>query len=119
MGRKLETAVAALLTEPSIAAAAAATGINERTLRGWMGDAKFVKVYKAARDKALRHAIGRLQHVMVKAIARLEKVIDGQDDKLAVSAAGQLLANGFKATEADLVDRVAALEELSAGRKTP
>jgi hypothetical protein len=117
-GTKMELAVAALLTEQTFAAAAAKVGISERALRDWVKTADFQKVFRDARTKALAHALGRLQAVTVKAVAKLEKVIDGADDGLAVKAATSILGHTLKAVETlDLAERVAAVEAMLASKE--
>jgi hypothetical protein len=57
----LELAIAGLLSEPTIAAAAAKIGIGERTLRGWMQQPCFRTAYRLARVQVVEAAIGQLQ----------------------------------------------------------
>jgi hypothetical protein len=112
------SAIAALLSEPTIVAAAEKVGINEKTLRIWLHQPKFSRAYRSARDAALRHALGRLQATAGKAVKALEKAIDGDDAKLSVTAAGTVLNNVLKAVEAlDLAERVEALEQAESKRQ--
>src|SRR5437763_102872 len=52
--RKREQAIAALLERPTIAEAAQAVGVSERTLRRWLSEADFAADYAAARPGAVR-----------------------------------------------------------------
>jgi hypothetical protein len=56
-----EQAVAALLTEPTIEAAARKAGVSERTLKEWLTRPDFAAAYGAARREVLAHAVARLQ----------------------------------------------------------
>ena len=56
-----EQAILALLSEPTIAQAAARCGIGERTLRRWLTeDAAFQAEYEAARHATFQAAISRI-----------------------------------------------------------
>src|SRR5260370_32838917 len=117
-GTKMEMAVAALLTEQSFAAAAGKVGISERALRSWTKTKEFAEAFKQARTKALSHALGRLQAVTVKAVAKLEKLIDGGDDKLALQASTAILGHTLKAVETlDQEERLTAIEAILAKKK--
>jgi hypothetical protein len=72
LSRKLDLALAALLAEPTVAAAASFVGVNERTLRGSMQLPNFRTAFKAARLQILEQAINRLTATTVKAVATLE-----------------------------------------------
>jgi hypothetical protein len=53
LSRKREKAIAALLTEPTIAQAAKAAGIGEKTLRRWLKSPEFSLAYDAARRELI------------------------------------------------------------------
>jgi hypothetical protein len=53
LSRKREQAIAALLTQPTIAAAAKMAGIGERTLRRWLKLPEFASAYDAARREVV------------------------------------------------------------------
>src|SRR5918997_69881 len=73
---KQHKAIATLLTEPTIGAAAAAAGIGERTLHTWLGDAAFRAVYLAARREAVSQAIAQLQRSASEAVLVLQSVMN-------------------------------------------
>ena len=54
-----EAAIAALLTQPSIAKAAEAAGVPERTLYRWLKDDKFRAAYRAVRDQLIERISAR------------------------------------------------------------
>lgn len=112
---KQEKALSALLTEPTILAAAKKVGVGERTLHTWLGEPAFTEAYRAARRAALGQAIARLQQVSSKAVDALLEVIDTEftpsPPAVRVSAASKILEFALKAMETeDLADRIAALE---------
>ncbi len=113
---KQDKALVALLTEPTISAAAKKAGIGERTLHTWLGEAAFSEAYRDARRLAVGQAIGRLQQVSSKAVDALLEVIDTEytpaPPAVRVSAASKILDLAMKATELeDLAARIAALEQ--------
>jgi hypothetical protein len=110
MGRKLEAAVAALLTEPSVAASARKVKVSERTLRAWLKQEAFAAAYREARGAALGQAVAQLQAGLGQAVRRLAQLAKGRDKALALKACDLLLAHSFKATE--LLDLAGQLKEM-------
>ena len=53
--RRQEAAIVALLSEPTVAEAAAKAGIGERTLHSWMREPGFARRYREARHKLVDH----------------------------------------------------------------
>jgi hypothetical protein len=72
---KQEALIAALLTEPTYAAAAAKAGISEGTLYSWLHRPDFRAAYRRARRELLEAAIGRLQSASGEAVDALLAVI--------------------------------------------
>ena len=68
LNRKMETAIAALLTHRSIEEAAKATGIGTQTLIRWMKLPEFETAYRAARRAAFSQSISRLQQASTAAV---------------------------------------------------
>src|ERR1035438_4441926 len=60
-GRKMEQAIAALLTRPSIEDAARLAGVGEKTLRGWLREPQFEVRYLRARREVVSQTIARMQ----------------------------------------------------------
>jgi hypothetical protein len=54
-------ALAALLAEPTVQAAAVKAGIGERTLQRWLRDPGFISEFRAARRQLVEGAVARLQ----------------------------------------------------------
>src|SRR5919107_3113192 len=71
--RQAEAAVAALLTEPTVQAAAKRIGVNESTLLRWLHDPAFTTEYRAARRAVVEAAIGRLQQAATQAVDALAR----------------------------------------------
>lgn len=112
--RKQQQAIAALLSEPTIEAAAVAAGIASRTLKRWLADDVFQHEYKAARRRLIESATGRLRNAMARAVAVLESVAEDKDAASAarVTAASRIIELGLRAHELeDLEERMAKLEK--------
>jgi hypothetical protein len=60
-GRKMEQAIAALLTRPSIEDAARLAGVGEKTLRRWLREPQFEVRYLRARREVVSQTIARMQ----------------------------------------------------------
>jgi DNA mismatch repair ATPase MutS len=73
---KQHKALAALLSEPTVTAAAARVGIGERTLHTWLHEPAFDEAYTALRHDAVGLAVGRLQHATGLAVDALVEVLD-------------------------------------------
>jgi hypothetical protein len=116
--RLQEKAIAALLTAPSVPAAAKKIKIGERTLWRWMKDEEdFKRAYTAARRELVRHAIVKVQAGMGKAVETLLSIMEDSEAPASsrVSAAKTMLEIGVKATEVDdLEKRIAEIEEMLA-----
>lgn len=108
-----DQAVAALLNEPTIGRAAAASGVNERTLRRWLKNPVFRTAVSAARREAFGQAIALTVKYAPVGVASLVRVIQDQTVHPAarVTAAAVLLKFGRESIELDdLAERVEALE---------
>jgi hypothetical protein len=116
---KQDKAIAALLSEPTVTAAAAKCGIGERTLHRWCTEPTFAAAYTAARHDAVGQAVGRLQHATGIAVDALIDVLDSEYAPIApaavrVSAAKVIIEYALRFRELDeLESRIAALENAS------
>lgn len=112
--RAQEAAILAMLSEPSIAAAAEKAGVGERTVHRWLKeDDLFVAEYRRARREAFAQAIGLTQRSATAAVGTLLRVM--HDTKATwssrVAAATQVLKFAREAIELDdLAVRVETLE---------
>ncbi len=109
-----EKAIAALINETSVAAAAEASGIGLRTIHKWMKEPVFVAEYRRCRRDAFSQAIALTQRYASLAVTTLARVMsDPQAPHTArVSAATAMLRFGREGIEMDdLAVRIEALEQ--------
>jgi len=100
-----------------MAKAAAAAGINGRTLRRWMRDPRFRAAVHEGRREMFSQAMGLTQRYAPVAVATLVKVMNDATaaHSAKVTAAGLLLRFGRESLElCDVEERVAALEQAAA-----
>jgi hypothetical protein len=114
--RKRDVAIGALLTEPTIEAAAKAAGIGEKTLRRWLHEPDFDAAHREAREEVVRTAVGRLRALLGEAIETLRRGMTCGTPSVEIRAAVAVIEQVIKGTDVlDLAERVAAVEE----RTTP
>jgi hypothetical protein len=90
--RKQEALIAALLIEPTHAAAATKVGVSEATLHRWLNLPDFRTAYRRARRELVEGAVGRIQAATGQAVDTLISVAkDGVKDSDRVRAAIALL----------------------------
>ena len=83
-GRKMEAAIAALLSRPSIEDAARVAEVGEKTLRRWMQEPQFKMRYLQARREGVGQAIARLQQATGAAGTIILKLMTDPDRKSVV-----------------------------------
>jgi transposase-like protein len=66
-----EAVIAALLTEPTYAKAAAKAGVSASTVYKWLRQPAFRQAYRRARQELIEHAIGRIQAATGQAVETL------------------------------------------------
>lgn len=111
MGRLADAAIAALLSAPSHAAAAAAVGIGEMTLARWLRNPTFLARYRDARRAVVEAAIGRLQSATGEAVEVLRKNLHCGQPSSEIRAALGILRSALEAIElVEIVERLQALE---------
>jgi len=110
--RLREVAIAALLSEKTVLAAATKVGIAESTLRAWMKEPDFTYDYRLARRAVVRQATDRLAATCAEAVANLLDVMNNsKNDGSRVAASKAVLDFAFKAIQLDdLTTRVEQLE---------
>jgi hypothetical protein len=110
-------AIPALLTAPSISAAAETLGINERTLRRWHKQPAFALALRLATDELWASLAKQLQSKASLAVETLADVCQtGDKDAARVGAARWLLELSMKMREQlDLAARLERLEEAVKG----
>jgi hypothetical protein len=70
-----EAALVALISEPTVKAAAEASGISQPTLFRYLQDAKFCEQYRRAKRSLLEAALGDLQKASSEAVSTLRGVM--------------------------------------------
>ena len=114
MTAKQKKALAALITAPTVAAAAAQAGIGYATLRRWLKDDEdFRREYERELAGLVTDAAARAKQSMVPAVLVLRKILaHGSSETARITAARSLLEYGLKLVElADLTARLDALEK--------
>jgi len=112
-GRKMETAIAALLARPSIEDAARVARVGEKTLRRWPRDPEFKAKYLRARREGVHQAVGRMQQATGPAGNVILKLMADPSVPPAVRlrAAENVFAHAIKGIELeDIEARLAELE---------
>ena len=113
-----EQAIVGLINETSVAAAARASGVGQRTLHNWINDDKrFMAAYRSARREAFNQAIALTQRYASLAVTTLAKIMaDASAPNAAkVSAASAMLKFGRESIELD--DLAARIEMLESDRE--
>jgi hypothetical protein len=107
-----DRALAALLSEPTIEAAATKVGISGSTLLRWLAEPTFKARHRAARRQVVEAAIGRLQQASTEAVTALQRNLTCGAPAVEVGAARSILDQAIKAVElVDLAERVEQLEQ--------
>ena len=113
-GRKMEEAIAALLSHKSVEDAARAIDINPNTLLRWLDVPKFRDAYRRARREAVQQSIARMQQATGAAAITILKLMTDPNVPAAVRlrAAECVFERAMKGIEQeDILERLAALEE--------
>jgi hypothetical protein len=112
MSRRWEAAIAALLVQPTVEAAAAEVGVTPKTLASWMAQEDFRTACKQARMKILEQTVGRLVQTTVDAVDGLRARLTAARDADALRAIALVLQYAHKGVElSDLSEDLAALQE--------
>ena len=115
--RKMEEAVAAMLTHRTLEEAARSVGIGTPTLIRWQKEPEFQAAYREARRAAFGQSIARLQQASSGAVSVLIKVMADPTSppSTRVRAADSVLDHAAKAIEIEDIEvRVADLERAAA-----
>lgn len=115
-----ELAISALLHEPTIARAAAAANVGERTLHKWLTQERFAEAYRRARRSVFEQAVSLTQRYASLAVQTLAKVMTDHSSpwNAKVAAATSMLRFAREAIELeDLAARLEAVERRVAEQK--
>jgi transposase-like protein len=114
LSRKQEQAIAALLSEATVAAAAEKTGVNEVTIYRWLKLPDFLAAYRKARREVVEKAVAQLQQSSWAASTTLVRLLGSSSDSIRLRAAQTILDQANKGIELlDFEERLSALEEQS------
>ena len=107
-----ERAIVALLSEPTLRAAASSAGISESTQWRWLRDPAFRVAYRRARQEVLERATARLAALVGVAVEALSEIVADRavSPHVRVSAASRIVEFALKAAEIE--DVQARLEKL-------
>jgi hypothetical protein len=109
-----DRALAALLTEPTIAQAATTAGVSESTLLRWVAEPSFKARYRDARRQVVELAVTGLQQATSEAVETLSRNLQCGVPSSEIAAAKTILDFAVKGVElVDLAERVEALEQAS------
>lgn len=110
---KEQRALLALVTSRTIEEAAEKAEVGARTLYRWLSERPaFRAAYRAELRGVMQAVVGRVQRSALRAIDALDGVLDDAQARPSerIAAASKLLDIAFRAQEAELVDRLDALE---------
>jgi hypothetical protein len=122
LNHRQEQAIAYLLSERTIEAAAEKVGISERTLYAWLREPVFQTEYRAARQTVLERTVARLLALSGKATDVLERNLDCGKPTAEIRAAMAILRNAVDGVEqldlvTELANLKAAIEEAKHGER--
>lgn len=92
-------AIALLAAGERVDRAAAALGINERTLRRWAADPAFAAEVQAAQSQAFERVRARMEDGMTAAADALVALLGSPSDRVRMQAAGHLIGLGLRVRE--------------------
>lgn len=111
---KKRAAIDALLTSPTIKAAAAACKTTEQTLHRWLSEEEFARELSEGQSRALSRAVGLLKQRSVDAAERLYKEMESDDpNSVRIQAADKLLNHALRLGDAvEMRAKIAELEKV-------
>ena len=117
MTNKQTKALAALLTQPTQAAAAAAAGIGLTTLKRYLADPEFQAEYQTALSGMLEDAAAQAKRCLNPALSCLREIVEdgGETATARIQAARSLLEYGLRLTE--IIDVLRQINELEKWRE--
>jgi len=115
--RLKERAISNLLVMPTLTEAAVGSGVSEKTLRRWLKNEEFSRLYAEERTRQMRSIANSLRAAALKCVSVLETIRDDEKANPAVKVAAcrVILDNHCRAAELveldDLVERIGILEK--------
>lgn len=112
-----QRAIGALLTSPTLTAAAKSTGVARKTLYRWMEDPAFRAALDAAESEVLDGVSRRLLALAEKAADKLDALLDSANDNVRLRAASVTLDILMRLRELrDVERRLTELERMMHGQ---
>ena len=113
-----EQIIAALFTNGTLKAAAAAVGISERTIYDRMNDGDFQVLYKAAKADLIRAAVFSINNQIQAAIETVVQVMQDEENSAAIrlQAAQTILNNAVKFTQRLQTDETSVAVQIDSNR---
>jgi hypothetical protein len=109
--QRQDAAIAALLTEPTLEAAAKRAGVSESSLLRWLRDPPFRAEYRDARRAVVEQAVSGLQHATSEAVATLRRNLTCGAPSAEIAAAKAILDQSFRGLEVlDHAEQIAAIK---------
>lgn len=102
-----DDAIAAIIANPTIKAAAAACGVTEKTMHVWLKEPEFSKKVREAQDEIARESIARVLNTIGCALDALVEIATDTEGNpgTRVSAAKALLDQSLRVYELETVQR--------------
>lgn len=107
-----QAAISALLTAPTITAAAETIGAGEKTIRRWLAEPAFLAELQRAETAVIEHTTRRLSAATTQALDTVIRIMEtGSSDSVKLRAAIALLDTTLRWHELRAIEvRLAALE---------
>ncbi|HSW01337.1 MAG TPA: hypothetical protein VLI39_14280 [Sedimentisphaerales bacterium] len=116
--KKVDRAISALLTSPSVADAASKSGVSLRTLFRWLRDDDFRQELREVRQQAFDSALSRASYASNEAVDVLLKAMRGESiTRIQLWAARGILDVAETVREDDVLSRLERLERAVRERK--
>lgn len=110
--RKMEQAIACLLSEATVEDAAKKAGVSYRSLKGWLILPVFKSAYRAARTQLLERVVSRLLESTSEAVDTLKRNLTCGKPNAEIRAAAEIIKQGLHGAE--VLDLETELQELRA-----
>ena len=110
--RKMELAIACLLSEPTVEEAAKKAGVSYRSLKGWLSLPGFKAAFRSARTQLLERVVARLLNSTGEAVDALQRNLTCKKPGVEVRAALALIQQSMKGVE--VLDLETEVQELKA-----
>jgi DNA-binding transcriptional MerR regulator len=112
ISRKQETFIAAMLSLPTITAAARAAGVTDRTARLWMKQPLIQEAYRAARKEVFDEVLEGLRDCAKEAIDTLRTNLTALEPAVQVRAAHIILTQSIQVHKIEQLEaRIQELED--------